>query len=46
MSNLKEETRAVSDEQASEESRWIERLTDACSDFESIGGEDAAGLGL
>ena len=29
-----------------EEARWIERLTDAASDYETVDAEAAAGLGL
>ena len=46
MSELDSGMGGASDEQASEASGWIERLTDASSDFEVIGAEVAAGLGL
>lgn len=46
MNQLNDEMYDAADEQPSEESCWIERLTDASSDYESIGAEAAAGLGL
>ncbi|QSX77961.1 hypothetical protein [Agrilutibacter solisilvae] len=34
------------DDQVPEDSRWIERLSGAVSDYEVMGAEDAAGLSL
>lgn len=46
MIELDEEMGGAADEQPSEESSWIGRVADATSDFESIGAEVAAELGL
>lgn len=46
MIELNDEMGGAADERPSEESGWIGRVTDATSDFESIGAEVAAELGL
>ena len=46
MSELDNEMGGAAEERASEASAWIERVTESSDDFESIGAEDAAGLGL
>ena len=46
MTELDDEMGGAADERPSEESGWIGRVADGTSDFESIGAEVAAGLGL
>ena len=46
MSEVNEQIDEASGPHAPEQTHWIERLTEAVSDFESMGAEDAAGLGL
>lgn len=46
MIDLNDRMDEAADERPSEASDWIERVTDASSDFEAIGVEVAAGLGL
>lgn len=46
MSGLDDEMGGAADEHPSDAYSWIVRVADASSDFEAIGAEDAAGLGL
>ena len=46
MSDVNEQTDEASEQQSAEETSWTERLSNAVSDYEVMGAEDAAGLGL
>ena len=46
MSELDDQMNGAAEEHPSDATGWIERVSEASSDFESIGAEDAAGLGL
>lgn len=46
MSELNDRMDGAEDEPASESAGWIGRVSDASSDFESVGAEVAADIGL
>lgn len=45
MNDMNEQGGEASGPDVPADASWIERLTDAANDFESVGAEDAAGLG-
>jgi len=46
MSELNEQNNEAPEPPVPEEASWIERLSNAVSDYEVMGAEDTAGLGL